>query len=160
MSVAGNETSGMKRRRFIGAALATASTPFVAGCGSSGGGDGGNNEDDPTDDQTTTTVPGPQNLVVASSSTFDPIRLSVEPGTEVTWQNEDSYTHTVDSDQFHEKAADWTKDARMSANGGQTKHTFDEEGVYEYYCTIHGKEKMCGAVLVGDVSLDESLPCE
>lgn len=157
--MAGNDTPGMKRRRFIGAALATASTSLVAGCGSSGGGDGDGNSDE-NDDQTTTTIPGPDDLVTASSSTFDPMRMSVEPGTEVTWQNEDSYTHTVDSEQFHDKAADWSKSSRMSANGGETSHTFEEAGVYEYYCTVHGKEKMCGVVLVGDVSLDASLPCE
>jgi plastocyanin len=137
----------MKRRRFIGAALATASTPLIAGCGSGGGdGDDNGNGGDTNGDQTTTTVA--------------PMRLSVEPGAEVTWRNDDAYSHTLSAGQFHDKAVDWSKNERISPNGGQAKHTFEEAGVYEYYCSIHGKSEMCGVVLVGDVSLDASLPCE
>lgn len=158
--MAGNDTLGMKRRRFIGAALATASTPLVAGCGSGGGDDdGGGNGGEPTENQTTT-VAGPEDLVRISGSTYDPMRLSVEPGAEVTWRNDDPYSHTITADQFHDKAADWSRDERISSNGGQATHTFEEAGVYEYYCSIHGKSEMCGVVLVGDVSLDASLPCE
>jgi plastocyanin len=151
---------GMKRRRFIGAALATASTPLVAGCGSGGGDSNGDGNGDENGDQTTTTVPGPENVVTASSSEFDPIRLSVDPGTEVSWINEDPYTHTVDSEQFHDKAVEWEMSERMTANGGQATHTFEEAGVYEYYCTVHGESEMAGAILVGDVSLDQPLPNE
>jgi plastocyanin len=151
----------MKRRRFIGAALATASTPLIAGCGSGGGdGDDNGNGGDTNGDQTTTTVAGPEDLVGISGSTFAPMRLSVEPGAEVTWRNDDAYSHTLSAGQFHDKAVDWSKNERISPNGGQAKHTFEEAGVYEYYCSIHGKSEMCGVVLVGDVSLDASLPCE
>jgi plastocyanin len=160
MTVAAIDTLGMKRRRFIGAALATASTPLVAGCGSGGGDGNDDGNGDANGDQTTTTVPGPENVVTASSSEFDPIRLSVDPGTEVTWMNEDAYTHTVDSAQFHDKAADWSMSERMTANGGESSHTFEEAGVYEYYCSVHGESEMAGAILVGDVSLDQSLPNE
>lgn len=148
----------MHRRRFIGTALTTASTALVAGCGSSGGGSGDTTTE--SDGTRTTTEPGSTDTVVAESSSFKPLRLSVEPGVEVKWENEDSYAHTVDSAQFHDEARQWDKSKRISANGGETTSTFDEAGVYEYYCTIHGKSKMCGAILVGDVSLDASLPCE
>lgn len=149
----------MHRRRFIGTALATVSTIAVAGCGSSGGG-GGANETTESDQTETTTKAGGGSTVVADGSQFKPLRLSVDPGTEVQWQNKDSYSHTVDAAQFHDKAKQWDKSQRISANGGQASHTFEEPGVYEYFCKVHGKSKMCGAVLVGDVSLDASLPCE
>lgn len=36
---------------------------------------------------------------------------------------------------------------------------FEEPGVYEFYCSVSGKETTCGAVLAGDVELAGSLPC-
>ena len=63
------------------------------------------------------------------------------------------------SAQFHETAVEWSYD-RSSENGQTSQRAFDEPGVYEYLCTIHGEESMCGAVLVGNVTLDGSLPCE
>lgn len=153
----------MKRRRFIGTVLASTSAAVVAGCSSNG--DGGDANDDGGDggtpeDGDATTESGDGDTVAVTGSTFDPLRLSVEPGTEVLWQNEDAYAHAVVADQFHDKAADWSMNSRIIANTGQATHTFEEAGVYEYYCSIHEASEMCGAILVGDVSLEESLPCE
>lgn len=96
------------------------------------------------------------------SNYFEPVRLEVPTGTTVTWENEASgaySTHTVTSATFHDGAADWSLDDRLSS-GDSTDHTFDSSGVYEYTCTIHGESAMCGAVLVGDATLDGSLPCK
>lgn len=90
---------------------------------------------------------------------FDPRRLSVAPGTTVEWTNEDPTSHDVTSAQFHDAAEEWDHEADLSA-GSSTSYTFESEGVYEYYCTIHGDGSMCGVVLVGDASLDADLPCE
>ncbi|WP_435062775.1 cupredoxin domain-containing protein [Halobaculum sp. EA56] len=96
------------------------------------------------------------------SNYYQPVRLSVPVGTTVTWTNQASgayATHTVTSARFHETAASWSLDARLGS-GDSTDHTFDSPGVYEYYCTIHGESTMCGAVLVGDATLESNLPCE
>lgn len=93
---------------------------------------------------------------------FSPIRISIPPGGEIVWSNEatGAYTsHTVTSAKFHESATEWGFDAETSG-GGQVSHTFPEAGIYEYYCTLHGNASMCGVVLVGDVALEETLPCE
>ena len=102
---------------------------------------------------------GADATVTAVDVSFDPVRLEVEPGSTVEWVNEDSFAHDVTSEQFHDVAADW--DVAMSLPAGATvSNTFESEGIYEYYCSIHGQSNQCGVVLVGDVSLDESLPCE
>lgn len=98
--------------------------------------------------------------VEAVDTAFDPVRLSVAPGTTVEWVNKDSFGHDVTSATFHDVATDWDMSAPLSGSGGTASHTFSDAGVYEYYCTIHGTDTMCGAVLVGDVSLDQDLPCE
>ncbi|MFB6353392.1 MAG: plastocyanin/azurin family copper-binding protein [Halobacteriales archaeon] len=93
------------------------------------------------------------------NTTFDPERVAVTPGTTVEWVNRDGYGHDVTAAQFHEVAAEWSF-SQSVAGGGSTTYTFEEPGVYEYYCSIHGRSQMCGVVLVGDVSLDRDLPCE
>jgi plastocyanin len=111
---------------------------------------------------TTTATPSSGATVAARGTSFDPVRVRVEPGSTVVWDNEStgSYTsHTVTSAQFHDVAESWSYDE--SFEGGESlSYTFEESGVYEYYCTIHGKASMCGVVLVGDATLDQKLPCE
>lgn len=116
-----------------------------------------------TPTETPTATEANEALVEATGNDqFVPTRVSIAIGGTVTWENTATGyydDHTVTSARFHDKAKQWSMDQRFS--GGETlSHTFDAEGVYEYYCTIHGKDTMCGAVLVGDVSLDKSLPCE
>lgn len=114
----------------------------------------------PFDVTVTSGMSGGTETVEAIDTSFDPKRLSVSPGTTVEWVNRDSYGHDVTSAAFHENAAEWEMSASLSGSGGSATHTFEETGVYEYYCSIHGKGTMCGAILVGDVSLDKELPCE
>lgn len=114
----------------------------------------------PTETQTST-LSG-QGVKSTDTNTFDPIRLEVATGTTVTWQNtaRGMYsTHTVTAAQFHDVAASWEMDVTLGS-GETASHTFGEAGVYEYNCKIHGKHTMCGVVLVGDATLNASLPCE
>jgi plastocyanin len=90
---------------------------------------------------------------------YNPTRAEVSPGTTVTWVNEGGAPHDVTATKFAGKAADWDLSKRLSG-GESTEYTFEEPGVYQYYCTIHGRRAVCGAVLVGDVSLSSSMPCE
>jgi plastocyanin len=98
--------------------------------------------------------------VTMENSSFVPMELSVDPGTTVEWENADSFGHDVKSDTFHDSATAWEFQSDTLGQGETTTYTFSEGGIYEYYCTIHGEETMCGVVLVGDVSFDETLPCE
>ncbi|MFB6195923.1 MAG: plastocyanin/azurin family copper-binding protein [Haloplanus sp.] len=134
----------------------------LAGC-TGGGGDGSGADGgggSPTD---TTAMDADAQSSAAVTVTlrnvaFQPRKATVAPGDRVAWVNEDDVPHTVTSVQFHDAAASWSLDERIPG-GERFTHTFDGSGVYEYYCTVHGRTTMCGAVLVGDATLDASLPC-
>ena len=136
-------------RRTLLRAGALAVAGGLAGCSGGGDGTGG---DGGSDAETTSEI-------TLQNTTFQPVRASVAPGTTVTWTNEDSFGHDVTATQFHDGASEWS--LAMSVPAGESvTHTFESAGAYEYFCTIHGEASMCGVVLVGDASLDASLPCE
>ncbi|MFB6176184.1 MAG: plastocyanin/azurin family copper-binding protein, partial [Halobaculum sp.] len=108
---------------------------------------------------TATATEGPDPTVTVPGLEFDPLRLSVDPGATVAWVNQ-SGTHDVTSAQFHEKAVEWSFQSQTFSSGERVSYTFESEGVYEYFCSIHGRDTMSGAILVGDVTLDETLPSE
>lgn len=74
---------------------------------------------------------------------YGPTVLYVDPGTEVTWINNDPVPHTVSGAQLSWGSADLIE-ARESAS-----YRFDEVGIYPYHCTLH--PGMTGAIVVGDV---------
>lgn len=157
----------MNRRQFLATAVALTTTS-IAGCvgGNGGGGDrdgggngGGGGMETDGGGQNESGGSGANETVTAVDSLFDPIRLEVEPGATVEWTNEDNFAHDVTSGQFNDVAADWNAAMDLPA-GATVSNTFESEGIYEYYCTIHGQSNQCGVVLVGNVSLDASLPCE
>lgn len=91
--------------------------------------------------------------------TFEPVRFSVPTETTVVWRNDDTTDHRIVSVQFHDTAADWNFRSQSLHAGDTVVYTFDEDGVYEYFCRLHGKA-MCGAIIVGDANPNEPLPCE
>jgi len=156
----------MHRRKFLAGTVAV-STSLVAGCGGSGNGNGDSDGGDGDESGGGTTTPatngdasGNADVTVEMVSTsFEPVEVSVDVGDTVRWVNNDSFGHDVTSEQFTSDAATWELSEAVSG-GGSVTHTFDSSGVYEYYCTIHGKTSMCGVVLVGDVSYEGTLPCQ
>jgi plastocyanin len=70
---------------------------------------------------------------------FNPVNLTVAPGTKVTWVNEDESPHTVTEQTrlFHSAALD-TKDS--------FSYTFASPGEFTYFCTIH--PMMVGKIVV------------
>ncbi len=152
------------RRRDLLASVAGAGTFALAGCtGEEDGGDGGGGSDGGDgggSDGSDGSAPDVGASVSLDGIAFSPKRASIDPGQAVEWTNEESVSHDVTADQFSDQAADW-EFAESLSEGASTTFTFEEAGVYEYQCTIHGASSMCGAVLVGDASLPEgALPCE
>ncbi|MFB6089877.1 MAG: plastocyanin/azurin family copper-binding protein [Halobellus sp.] len=136
------------RRQVVAAVAGVA--PSLAGCAGGGGADGG---------EAGTSTPADSGATVRlTDRSFQPMKIEVESGATVTWVNDDSFEHDVTAARFHDAAAEWSM-SRTLASGERATHTFEEQGVYEYYCTIHGKSTMCGAVLVGGATLSKSLPC-
>jgi len=77
---------------------------------------------------------------------FDPPAVRVTPGTEVTWVwTGDGGTHNVVSN------GDGPLDSgeAVDEEGKEYTYTFEEMGVYEYYCVPHESLGMKGAVVVG-----------
>jgi len=148
----------MNRRELL-ASASGAGLLAVAGCaGSSDGGDEG--EDDTTETTQTTESAAVGAAVSLQELAFDPGRVSVEPGEAVEWTNEESAAHDVTAGQLTDDGESWDYSESLS-EGESTTYTFESEGIYEYYCTVHGVTSMCGAVFVGDASLPEgALPCE
>jgi plastocyanin len=87
---------------------------------------------------------------------FAPHVVWVEPGGTVTWTLE-SGSHDVvayhpDNDKPERMPADadsFSSDL-LGEEGATFEHTFDVEGVYDYYCTPHEAVGMVGTVIVGE----------
>jgi plastocyanin len=71
---------------------------------------------------------------------FEPAVIEVEPGATVTWENEDSFTHTIRFDGDSETA---------ELEPGETySREFPRTGAFHYVCTLHPRD-MEGEVRVG-----------
>lgn len=68
----------------------------------------------------------------------------VSPGDSVTWTNEDMAPHTVTG-----AGSSWGDDRYMD-QGDEVSYTFEDEGVYPYFCALH--PSMVGTVVVGDAA--------
>ena len=76
------------------------------------------------------------NYDVANSAFYIPLNLEVTTGTTVIWVNDDTVPHTVQSQDEEGNIIGLFNSAPLET-GDRFAHTFDEEGVYNYYCTLH-----------------------
>ncbi|WP_435195479.1 plastocyanin/azurin family copper-binding protein [Natronomonas sp. EA1] len=94
-----------------------------------------------------------------SGFAFEPSVVHVKPGATVTWEMVDS-VHTVTA--YHADNGKPNRmpptatpfDSGMLSEGDTFEHTFDSEGVYDYYCLPHEGMGMVGSVVVGMPSPD------
>ncbi len=86
---------------------------------------------------------GPVRSTVIRQMAFPQNRLEVEPGTTITWKNEDVLAHTV-------TAVDGAFDSGMIQPGDSWSYTFTTPGTYAFLCTPH--PFMTGVVVVRDRS--------
>ena len=120
-------TTDPTRRQFLG--LLGAGT--AAGAGLAG----------PTSAQETPTI-------AMGNNYFDPIGLSVEPGTTVRFEIEaGSHSATAYDDRIPTGASPFDSGV-LSA--GSFEHTFDTPGTYDYYCIPHRSMGMVGRIIVGE----------
>lgn len=77
--------------------------------------------------------------ITIDNFTFGPERLTVAPGTTVTWTNRDDIPHTIASTTraFKSPALD---------TGDHFSFTFRDAGVYDYFCSLH--PHMTGTIVV------------
>ena len=74
---------------------------------------------------------------------FEPAAISVKAGTEVTWKNDDHFTHSV---QFLDGGLPTTP--MVMDPGASVSFTFDRPGLFHYHCQLH-PQNMQGTVTVG-----------
>ncbi len=136
-------------------ALPLAGLLFAAACGggNAAGGSGltSGGATDADDDGLADVVvmDGSEVQVSALDNTFRVANIQVKPGTTVVWENKGRNDHDVLP---VAEAAAWGVQPEGFAPGDVYSTTFDEPGVYRYYCSIHGTtdEGMVGAVVVSD----------
>jgi plastocyanin len=75
---------------------------------------------------------------------FRPATLEVKAGSAVTWVNDDEIRHTVTSGGPHGR--DGKFDEALGGKGARATVTFDQPGVYPYFCSRH--QAMRGEVRV------------
>ena len=112
---------------------------------------------DPTQDPTQAQGPTPSGVEVTPitnaltidihDDAFDPDPAAVDPGTIVTWVNEDTDPHTVTAD-------DGSFDSGTLNAGDSYSVTFGGAGTMGYHCKIHPDMK--GSVVVGGDSGGET----
>jgi len=61
---------------------------------------------------------------------FQPKELTVAPGTKIVWINHDETPHTV-------SASDKSFVSKGMDTDDRYEHTFDKEGDFAYFCTVH-----------------------
>jgi plastocyanin len=84
--------------------------------------------------------PGGENITVRiNGMRFEPSRVTVKPGTTVTWVHGSGMPHAITGN------ADGLRSSTLYG-GQQYSHTFDAAGRYEYACDFHPSMK--GSVIV------------
>lgn len=75
--------------------------------------------------------------------TFSPANVTIAPGTTIRWRSQSNMLHTVTPDGHDE----WDE-VSLDASGQIFHHTFDAEGVFDYFCFPHVAQGMTGTVTV------------
>ncbi|KAF0869329.1 MAG: multicopper oxidase domain-containing protein [Candidatus Nitrosocosmicus sp.] len=69
---------------------------------------------------------------------YDPPSAEVQVGTDITWtNNDDNMPHTVTSGDSGTGPTGMFDSGIVNGDGSEFKHTFDQQGEFKYYCTIH-----------------------
>ncbi len=76
------------------------------------------------------------NYDVSGTSFYIPLNLEVTRGTNVIWVNDDSVPHTIQSQNDKGEIIGLFNSAPLQT-GETFEYTFDEAGVYNYYCSFH-----------------------
>jgi len=87
-----------------------------------------------------------QNEVTISvnDNIFETTYLKIKKGTKVTWVNNGNLAHDVSS---ASNSPNGGLESQLLSNGETYEFTFDEAGLYEYFCTPHSFE-MRGVITV------------
>lgn len=76
------------------------------------------------------------NFGVTSEGFYTPLNLEIPVGSTVTWVNDDSVPHNIQSIDASGKVTQMFNSPPLNT-GDRFEFTFEEEGVYKYYCSFH-----------------------
>ena len=76
------------------------------------------------------------NFDVSSTGFYIPLNLEITTDTTVTWVNEDNVRHTIQSQDKFGNIVGLFNSAPLTT-GERFEFTFEEAGVYNYYCSLH-----------------------
>ncbi len=82
----------------------------------------------------------------SGSNSYNPNPLEIKVGDTVTWLNNDSSPHTVTSSSSSSSSEESNFDSDVLRRDETFSFTFDREGEYPYYCTLH--PNMVGTIVV------------
>ena len=109
---------------------------LAVGCGGDDGGDVGEaGGDAPTDAPDATVLEGDSVQINAVDNSWQPEAAQVAAGTEITFVNQGNNDHNLVPE---DEGAPWAIDAEEFHPGDEVSYTFDDPGVYRYFCSIHG----------------------
>jgi len=80
----------------------------------------------------------------SGGNSYNPNLIEIKVGDTVTWINNDSSPHTVTTSSSSSNDSNF--DSGVLRNGEAFSFTFDKEGQYSYFCTLH--PSMVGTVVV------------
>lgn len=79
---------------------------------------------------------------------FQQARVIISPGTKVTWVNDESIGHFVNTETHPEHTYFVSQNSREVSQGESFTTTFDIPGQYNYHCSAHVPEGMLGSIVV------------
>jgi plastocyanin len=134
------------RRRSGALVLAALVALVTVACGDDGDSDAA---DDAADLEDVVVIEGSEAEVDSLDNSFNPQNIQVAPGTTVVWENKGRTDHDI-VPAGEDQPGEWGVDRSAFGPGDVYEHTFEEPGIYRYYCTLHGTDEagMIGAVVV------------
>ena len=76
------------------------------------------------------------NFDVSATSFYIPLNLEIPVGTTVIWTNDDSVPHNIQSQDELGSVTDLFNSPPLNT-GDTFEYIFEEEGVYNYFCSFH-----------------------
>jgi halocyanin-like protein len=161
------KNTDVDRRTILRSVGAAAVAGVLAGCSGGDGGDGSSGSGSGSDgggvpseveeylsdamnyDGTVADETGSGNVEVAvgagdSGLAFGPAAVRIDTGTDINW----SWTGAGGAHNVVAQDGEFDSGGTVNQEGNNFQHTFEDAGVYLYYCTPHEASGMKGAVIV------------
>ena len=87
-------------------------------------------------------------VAMVDGARFEPARIMISPGTTVTWVNNSSLVHFVNTDPHPSHNLRTELNSFDLATNGKHSYTFKEAGIWGYHCSAHHNLGMIAQVLV------------